>query len=251
MPFHVRSLVLALLGTVALAADDSLVHARRAQALLGPDVWSQVIRIENNSRTNRYPRTLHALVFELADVLWFYTDTDGTQSFSIWRNRLADEKSDFGPLLADIEPGFTRWRVMPNEPGEQQGAFPNGCFIESVAAWRARLAEGGETMKPRLLAYYIDTYRGRAGHTVLTYFVQGELEVVDPVGGTTRARRYSAALAGDARALARAVSGRDVAAARLLPLDGLELRVTAYTVATTAGDAAGSARAGRGGRTVR
>ncbi|MCX6952754.1 MAG: hypothetical protein NTV51_11400 [Verrucomicrobia bacterium] len=37
----------------AAAGDKSLEQARRAQALLGPEVWSQVIRVENDTRTER------------------------------------------------------------------------------------------------------------------------------------------------------------------------------------------------------
>ena len=45
---------------------------------------------------------LHALVFELAGMLWFYTAEDGTQSFSLRIDRLDAEKADFGPMLRDI-----------------------------------------------------------------------------------------------------------------------------------------------------
>ena len=239
-----------LLGAAALRADDSLVHARRAQALLGPGVWSQVIRIENDAHPSRYPRTLHALVFELEGVLWFYTDTDGTQSFSLHRGRLAEEKADFRPLLRDIEPGFARWRVVPGGPGEEHGEVPNGCFIESVAAWRARLAQGGETAQPQLLSFYVDTWEGRIGHTVLTYTTRKDQEVIDPEGPAAP-RHFSAALAGDPLALARAVRGGGVTNARLLPLDVPLPPSAVYVTAITAGEASDPTTARRGIVTLR
>ena len=99
--------------TVLLAGERAdLTNARSAQAILGADVWSQVIRIENTGSTKKYPRTVHALVFEVAGILWFYQDGEGTQSFSLHRGRLEAEKADFAPLLADIHPGFTRWTVV-------------------------------------------------------------------------------------------------------------------------------------------
>ena len=54
--------VLVVGAALARGADFSLEAARRAQVALGPDVWSQVIRIENEARVSRYPRELHALV---------------------------------------------------------------------------------------------------------------------------------------------------------------------------------------------
>ena len=78
--------------TVLLAGERAdLTNARSAQAILGADVWSQVIRIENTGSTKKYPRTVHALVFEVAGILWFYQDGEGTQSFSLHRGRLEAE----------------------------------------------------------------------------------------------------------------------------------------------------------------
>lgn len=228
-----------LLGTASVRADDSLAHARQAQAMLGPEVWSQVIRIENTARRSPYPATLHALVFELEGVLWFYSDQDGTQSFSLQRGRLAEEKADFGPLLRDIDRGFTRWRVVPAAGGAAEaarGPLPNGCFIQSVAASRA-LGDGAE--QPQLLAYYVRTASGLRGHTVLTYKAHGRLGVFDPEQ-PHHARNFPETLGRDALALARALRGGDVADARLLPLDTLGWRNREYTLAAAAGPAAKS-----------
>ena len=233
---HTRLLYSAILlfGVSTLCADDSLAHARQAQAMLGPDVWSQVIRIENATPRGTYPQTLHALVFELAGVLWFYTDTDGTQSFSLQRDRLAEEKADFGPLLRDIDRGFTRWTVVSEADranAAPRGPLPNSCFIRSVAASRA-LGDGVE--HPRLLSYYVRNGSMLRGHTVLTYEARGRLQVFDP-DWPHRAKKYPESLGRDALALAREVRGRDVVRAQLLPLEAPAWPTWNRTMAAAAG----------------
>src|SRR5262249_48543801 len=137
---QLRRPVLSLLLVVATGrAETSLENAFRAQALLGPEVWSQVIAVQNDSRGGVYPRTVHALVFELAGILWFYADVNGTQSFSLRYGQLEAEKADFGALLHAVDPGFVRWvqvEAQPKNPGDHRRPLPNGCFIESVVAWR-------------------------------------------------------------------------------------------------------------------
>lgn len=202
--------------------------------MLGPETWSRIIRVENLARSSRYPRVVYALVFELAEILWFYTDTDGTQSFSLHRGRLAEERADFGPLLRDIEPGFARWSVVPDETtavAPASGKLPNGCFIDSVAALRRRLALGGTVVHPSLLSFYVETAEGKHGHTVLTYESGGRLEVIDPLV-SEKPRRYSIALAGDALALARMLNGARIVAARWVPVGVTGLQHGAGLVAT-------------------
>jgi hypothetical protein len=218
-------ILLFLIATTALRAIDTLAQARYAQQLLGPRVWSQVIHVENKAVGTLYPREVHALIFELEDVLWFYTALDGTQSFSVYRGRLVQDKADFAPLLGEIEPGFGAWRVVPDEPvtaakNAITGKLENGCFIESIAALRERLARGEAIGRPRLLSYYVDGPRGRKGHTVLAYELSDGLRVFDPAKGKGP-RTFSGALGGDPEGLARAVFGRRVSAARWLPLDSL------------------------------
>jgi hypothetical protein len=228
-----RGFLLVVLAAASLRADDSLTHARRAQTLLGTEVWSQVIRVENSARVSRYPRTLHALVFELDGILWFYADTDGTQSFSLHANRLAEEKADFGPLLRDIEPGFTRWSVVADEAGASvapRGTLPNGCFIESVAALRQHLAQGEPVGRARLLSYYGDTPSGRRGHTVLTWETAGHLEVLDPEW-PGKPQSFSEALAGDALGLARTMEGGLVTNARWVPVELPAAKTPLYAAA--------------------
>ncbi len=223
MPKFVRqvSLVILFMLAPALRAEPSLEQARRAQALLGPDVWSRILKIENSGRESRYPRVLHALVFELAGILWFYSATDGTQSLSLHEGRLAEEKANMGPLLRDIEPGFTRWSIVrSNFPALalRQGELSNGCFIESVAELRRRLERGEALERPRLLSYYDETPFGLHGHTVLVFGRGEHWEFFDP--GRPRARLMVAKEDGlDPLALARALDGTTVVKARYVTLD--------------------------------
>ena len=211
-----RALVLVALLSVLARADDSLTDARRAQALLGDDVWSQIIRIENTARESVYPRVVHALVFEFVGRLWFYCGVDGAQSFSLYAGRLAEDKADFGPLLREIEPGFRRWTTVPVTKATP-GPLRNACLVESIAALRTRIATGVELSEPQLLSYYVDTARGRRGHTVLVYREGGRTVVFDPA---QPALDFSFPLpAGrEAIALARDFEGGAVAKARLISI---------------------------------
>lgn len=234
-PTRLSALVLLLLVfTTVLRADFSLEQARRAQSLLGPDIWSQIVRVENDARPSRYPRRLHALVFELAGILWFYTPTDGTQSFSLRAGRLAEEKADFSALLRDIEPGFTRWSVVPVEAGPKSIAeveLKNGCFIESIGELRERLARGERMERPRLLSYYAKTSAGAKGHTVLTYGTGDHVQVFDP-GNPDAQLVFAKAFGPDPLALARAVEGPEVVKARYVTID---LDVTEQTLVARSG----------------
>jgi hypothetical protein len=208
------------LAVSAFASDETLLHARRAQALLGSEVWSRVIRIENDKPSAKHPRIVHGLIFELADILWFFNSAEGTQSFSLHRNRLAEEKANFAPLLRDVYPGFNRWTVL-DDTAEVPGSgdkLPNGCFIHSVVALRDRLLAGGEAVRPHLLSYYIDTRAGLNGHTVLAYEANGRVEVIDATRTNGRFN-FPATLARDALKLARAIEGTRVAAARFFALE--------------------------------
>ncbi|MDP3071167.1 MAG: hypothetical protein Q8N18_12830 [Opitutaceae bacterium] len=214
-----------LLGFVLLAAllraASPLDNARRAQALLGEGFWSQLIEVENTADRGRYPAVLHALVFEFAGLLWFYTDADGTQSFSTHRNNLVAEKADFAPLLRDIHPGFRRWRVLPSTAGAPlvaTGPLQNGCFIESLAAVRARAAAGRPLQMPRLLSYYMNEDGARIGHTVLAYESGDRVEIFDP--GRPEARlSFPRGSAGEPLALARALEGRPIDRALFLGVE--------------------------------
>lgn len=218
---HVLTLLLLALAPLGapLSAQTPLDDARRAGGLLGAAVWSQVIEIRNDNRRSLYPETVHALVFELAGILWFYTDADGTQSFSLHRGRLAEEKADFAPLLRGIEPGFSRWTVLPAEPGRSGGGatLKNGCFIESVVELRARVARGARAGAPRLLSYYAKTFSGQEGHTVLAYEVDGRTEIYDPSRPQAKFA-FPARRGREPLALAQSLDRREILGARYLPL---------------------------------
>ena len=235
-----RLLVVSLLFALPLRAEHSLENARRAQARLDPASWSEIIRIENTAGHSRYPRVLHALVFEFAGVLWFYTDTDGTQSFSLHQDALAEEKADFAPLLHDIEPGFVRWSVVPLDGAplrRDEALLPNSCFIDSLAAWQQRRMLGLPGRAPRLLSYYADIGPKRWGHTVLTYEREGKLEVVDPTRRKEH-RTFPASFGRDALSLARTLAGDRVIRARYIevPETAAPINVAARSQPSKAGD---------------
>lgn len=215
-----RLLFLSLLLTSVLRAQSSLEHARRAQLMLGEGAWSQLLRIENETRFSRYARTVYALVFELQGLLWFYTDADGTQSFSLHHNDLEAEKADFGPLLRDIERGFTRWTVLGEaelarvKPGEY---LPNGCFIECLALWRERARHGEGVDEPRLLSFYGDPALRRTGHTVLAFRDGEPVKLIDPKR-PEKVISVPGKFAADPVELARTVGGAVVLKARFLSL---------------------------------
>lgn len=220
MELILRLLFWLLLPVVVVAATP-LEHARRAQALLGPETWSRVLRIENTAGGGAYPATVFALVFESGGILWFYTDTDGTQSLSLHREQLEEEKAELGPLLRAIEPGFAGWRVVGDaaeaEAVAATGELPNGCFVESLAALRRQVRRGEPVERARLLSLYIDTPLGRRGHTVLTYETRRGLFLVDP-GRTSTPQAMPTAWADNAPALAEFLwPGVHVARARWVP----------------------------------
>ncbi|MDB6127947.1 MAG: hypothetical protein JWM35_1843 [Verrucomicrobia bacterium] len=177
-------LLLALLLPSAGISATSLANARKAQAMLGPETWTRVIEITNTSATATYPAIVTALVFEEGGLLWFYTDGEGTQSLSLYSNRLAQEKENLGELLRAIDAGFTRFTVVPDrltEPAWVRGdSVPNGCFIESIAAMRTRILLGETIERPRLLSCYALTRKGLRGHTVLTYHTPSGFFLLDP-----------------------------------------------------------------------
>jgi len=187
-------MLLAIVTVSVRAPERSLVHARRAEALLGPGLWTRVIRISNRAEGGRYPPQVDALVFELEGVLWFYTDTDGTQSLSQLLRHAEQDKAALGPLLLHLNPGFTAWEdapVIDHEQLAEKTPLPNGCFIESLALLRQRLAAGAPTHEPRLLAYYVAMPGGGVhGHTVLQFRGNEGWIVIDPYRPKKRQRIF-------------------------------------------------------------
>lgn len=209
---------LALGATLHAAPDSHLANAWRAQRLLGPATWTRVLRIANRS-PGRYPAQVDALVFELEGALWFYTDTDGTQSLSQYLNRTERDKADLGPLLRGLDSGFAAWEDAPAcPPGAVGGGLPNGCFIQSLSLLWQRLRAGLPAAAPRLLSYYVQTSAGLRGHTVLQFREDERWRIIDPL----RPKAWIVIRprdAADPRSCARQIRP-DIASARFLPLDG-------------------------------
>jgi hypothetical protein len=217
MPNVSHLFTVATLAT-GLGADGSLDAVRRAQALLGHQTWSEVIRIDNTGARSRYPRVVPALIFQLDSVLWFYTPTDGTQSLSLYRNHAEADKLDLGPLLAAIDGGFSHWEVLApaGGTGPAQARIPNGCLIESMAIFFQLRANGVRLENPKLLTYYVALPGGIRGHTVLQYSLGGRVQIVDPYV-PTRTLKIRAANENDPKSVADRIRG-DIAKARHLPL---------------------------------
>lgn len=220
------ALVLAFLAATSAAArtPDGLADAQAARALLGPDVWARVVRIDNAGergleRRSGYARDVYGLVFELSGILWFYCDTDGTQSLSLRRGTLAADKADPGPLFRALSGRFGAWAWVDVQPGSfRRGPLPNGCLVECLGLLARRIAAGGDVASPRLLSYYVDTPSGPLGHTVLLFADRGGLAVVEP-DRPDRVVRVPASESADARSISRFVRGGNVSAARILGLD--------------------------------
>jgi hypothetical protein len=217
MPNVSHLLTFATLAT-GLGVDHSLESVRRAQALLGHQTWSEVIRIENTRPRSPYPRIVPALVFQMDSVLWFYTPTDGTQSLSLYRNHAEVDKKNLGPLLAAIDGGFEHWDVLAPDDDLRptQSGIPNGCFIESMAIFFQMKAGGVRLENPKLLTYYVALPGGLRGHTVLQFTLGGRVQIIDPYQ-PARTLKFQAANENDPKSIADRIR-RDIARARHLPL---------------------------------
>lgn len=182
MPPRLRLLLPALLLlSVAPLRANSLESAFQARAMLPSDVWSRVLRIENDSpgRHSRYPAEFHALVVAFEDILWLYTEFDGTQTLSRYAGRLEEDRADLTPLLEAVEPGLTRFADVTDEQpfGVLTRPPPYACFPAAVARWQQLRQEPNPPERARLIAYYPE--RQRQGHVVLEYWRDGRRYVFD------------------------------------------------------------------------
>lgn len=176
-----RFLALGLLLAASLHAGTQET-AFQARAMLGPDVWSRVLRLENEGAGpgSRYPAEFHGLVVAFEDILWFYTEFDGTQTLSTRAGRLTADQADLAPLLQAIEPGLARFEDVTARPPAELPAEPPpfACFLGSVARWQQLQREPVPPTRARLLAYY--PRAERQGHMVLEYWREGRRYVFDP-----------------------------------------------------------------------
>jgi hypothetical protein len=204
------ALFLLLLLPALPAAEASLASARQARQMLGPAGWACVLRIENTNPRSSYPAEVYATVFEFDNILWFYTETDGTRSLSRQLGRLAEDKADLQPLLKRIDPGFTRFEPVPDTGVQFASArshLPNGCFIDSVVALQESFDAGVPLTHAALLSYYTTVNGRRRGHTVLVYETPDGCFFVDRAR-SRRARPVGlAGIDDDALVVARAVHG--------------------------------------------
>ena len=169
-----------MLGASLLAGTRET--AFQARALLGPGVWSRVLRLENENagRGSRYPAEFYGLVVAFEGILWLYTEFDGTQTLSHYGGRLAADQEDLVPLLRAIEPGLVRYEEVADSPPANlpEGPPPYACFLAAVARWQQLQREPVPPIRARLLAYYPGTER--QGHMVLEYWRAGRRYVFDP-----------------------------------------------------------------------
>ena len=176
-----RLLALGLMLVSSLSAGTRET-AFQARALLGPGVWSRVLRIENDraGRDSRYPAEFHGLVVAFEGFLWLYTELDGTQTFSLYRGRLAADQADPGPLLRAIEPGLARFEDVTDRPPAllPAGRPPRSCFLAAVVRWRQLQGEPVAPTRARMIAYYQRTKTD--GHMVLEFWRGGRRYVFDP-----------------------------------------------------------------------
>src|SRR6187455_2988907 len=150
-----------LFGVMLLVVTPLFAGSREsaflAQQMLGPQVWSRVVRIENEpAEHSRYPAEFHGLVIAFADILWFYTEYDGTQNLSSRRGQLAADQADLEKLLREIHPNLTRFTIETDAPPAHDlpQVLPNACFVACLKHW-AKLQESKRPPKRvRLIACF-------------------------------------------------------------------------------------------------
>jgi hypothetical protein len=192
------------------AADlraDQLGSARLARALLGPDAWTQVLRIEKVRPGFPRHSVVYALAFELEDRLWYYAEDFGTQSLSLYGGHLLQDKANLGPLLQQIDRGFRHYEVLEEGksekmPGKNRADLPQGCFIECLARLRAMVAAGEVPDEAQLMAYYAAATVDTPGHTVLYFTRAGRRYCYDPMT-PSKPKPVPAYVSSDALAIAR------------------------------------------------
>lgn len=224
MPTPLLSFLFVVLFVASrVGAAEPLDAVHHAQALLGPDTWTQVLEIENTNKRSAYPKRTYALVFELNRILWIYTPHDGTQSLSLTVNTVTRDRDALLPLLQAIEPGFVR--ITPLPPARRwmnawSEPLPNGCFVESVVAWRGEIQKGVPILQASLLMYYAKVNGQIHGHTVLAFETPEGVFVIDRIN--RRRERVSESWSSEPLTLARATAPdlrRKLSTARYLPLD--------------------------------
>jgi hypothetical protein len=175
-----RAILLFLLPCVAIAGSRE--SAFRAQELAGTGVWSQVIRITNAEprETARLPEEFHGLVVVFADIVWLYTEFDGTQNLSLRRGQTAADLAHLGELLREADPHWVAFEVETERPppGGGHATPPNSCFLACVAQWQQLQRAKRPPKEARLIACFAP---GRVtGHMLLEFRKGWRRYVYDP-----------------------------------------------------------------------
>jgi hypothetical protein len=174
-----------LAGLMLLAVTPLFAGSREsaflAQKMLGPEIWSRVVRIESApGENNRFPAEYHGLVIAFADILWLYTDIDGTQNLSSRRGQLAADKENLGELLRGADPALVRFTEETAAPPERDlpTVLPNACFVACVKHWQMLMKSKHPPKKARLIACFpTDAW---TGHMLLEYRRGFSRVVFDP-----------------------------------------------------------------------
>lgn len=201
--FCAVGLALFLAAAARAASPDTVLRAR---ALIGPEIPARVVRIENRATgPSRYPSEFYGLVIPFADILWLYTEFDGTQNLSVRRGRLAEDNARLGELLQAVEPGLAGFADVADPsraPAGPPALPPNGCFLACLVRWQQLQREPDPPRRARLIACYPpDETRG---HMLLEFWRQGRRYVYDP-DRPGQLRRLPRRVGEDALAVAAAV----------------------------------------------
>jgi len=170
MKFAPLSLIALALPLVTPLFAGSKESAFLARDLLGPDVWTRVVKIESDpAEDGRYPAEFHGLVIAFADILWFYNEYDGTQNLSTRRGQLAADRANLGQLLRSVDPALTGFAEdnEPPPPGAMPQVLPNACFVACLKRWEALQQSQHPPKRARLIACFPPEIR--QGHMILEY----------------------------------------------------------------------------------
>ena len=152
-----------------------------ARDLLGPEVWTRVVKIESDPVADpRYPAEFYGLVIAFADVLWFYNELDGTQNLSTRRGQIAADQANLGQLLRSVDPaltGFTE-ETEPPPPYVMPEMLPNACFVACLKYWEMLQRSSHPPKNARLIACF--TTDVRQGHMILEYHHGLRRSIFDP-----------------------------------------------------------------------
>lgn len=211
-----------LLTVVSLSAS-SRDSAYLAQRIIGPKLWSQVVQIENPGATpdGRYPAEFHGLVIAFGDVLWLYTEYDGTQNLSSHRGQVAVDDASLETMLRAINPGWSLGKDTAEPPPAGLSPTvvpPNGCFLACLVVWQILEQSKQPPKEARLIACYAPDRT--TGHMLLQYRWGPRRYVFDP-GQPDKAIPLRYGMGDDALLIARTILGERwaVPPERAVPLD--------------------------------